>query len=110
MKPPISSENQARAFTVVELLVSLMLVGILAVLLIAGLGRVRESAGFAGDVSNLHQIGIAFFQYLGEHNRVLPPVVGPKIPNYVHETLAMQMGINVDFRNPALPRKAFLLP
>jgi prepilin-type N-terminal cleavage/methylation domain-containing protein/prepilin-type processing-associated H-X9-DG protein len=53
-----------RAFTLVELLVVLAIIGILAAILFPVFGRARESGRSAACSSNLKQLGLAFQQYL----------------------------------------------
>jgi len=61
-----------RAFTLVELLVVLAVIGILAALLLPVLGRAKESARAAACLSNLHQAGIALQIYVSENNNKMP--------------------------------------
>src|ERR1051325_7585127 len=57
-----------RAFTLLELLVVLAVVGILATLLFPALGRGREAASRAQCVDHLHQLGLAAQLYWDEHD------------------------------------------
>jgi prepilin-type processing-associated H-X9-DG protein/prepilin-type N-terminal cleavage/methylation domain-containing protein len=59
-------------FTLLELLLVAVLVAILAGLLLPVLGKARERARQAVCLSNLKQIGLAFFMYLGDHNEIFP--------------------------------------
>jgi prepilin-type N-terminal cleavage/methylation domain-containing protein/prepilin-type processing-associated H-X9-DG protein len=63
---------RARAFTLVELLTVIAIVGVLAALVIAGLGQIRSSARQSGCVNNLRQIGVAWQLYLADHNGRFP--------------------------------------
>ncbi|MDX1926306.1 MAG: DUF1559 domain-containing protein [Pirellulaceae bacterium] len=63
------------AFTLVELLVSIGIAGILISLLLLGVQSVRESARRAQCSNNLRQMGIAFHNYEAS-NRCLPPGSG----------------------------------
>ncbi len=74
-----ATENHRRplpsqcGFTLVELLVVVMLIGILAVLLFSALGKVRESSEKARCVSNLKGLGIAIHAYAADFNGMLLP-------------------------------------
>ncbi|MDR1279317.1 MAG: DUF1559 domain-containing protein [Opitutaceae bacterium] len=63
-----------RAFTLIELLTVITIIGILAGIIIPTVGRVRESARRADCVSNMRQIGQALFLYTQDHKNHLPPV------------------------------------
>lgn len=63
----------ATAFTLIELLTVIAIIGILAAILIPVLGSVREQAKRAACVSNLRQIGIACHLYAAENDDRLPP-------------------------------------
>jgi len=60
------------AFTLVELLVVLAIIGVLAALLLPTLGRAKETARATVCLSNLHQVGIALQLYVSENNNKLP--------------------------------------
>ncbi len=72
MKPPGSSGRVSDAFSLVEILVSLMVVTILVALVMSASERSRKSASQAGDVGNLRQIAIAMEQFSQENrNRLI---------------------------------------
>lgn len=77
--------KRSSAFTLIELLTVIAIIGILAAILIPVVGSVRESAKRAGWVSNLRQIGIACHIYASENNDWLP-VSGGSRPWDVGET------------------------
>jgi prepilin-type N-terminal cleavage/methylation domain-containing protein/prepilin-type processing-associated H-X9-DG protein len=60
------------AFTLIELLVVIAIIGILAALLLPGLGRAKESGRATACLSNLHQIGLALQLYVQDNNNRLP--------------------------------------
>jgi len=59
-------------FTLVEMLVAVVLVGVLATLVTVSVGRVRSSVHAAGCVHVLKQYGVAFNLYAAEHGDVFP--------------------------------------
>jgi len=61
-------------FTVIELLAVIGVVGVLAGLLFAVLGRARDSARQATCASNMRQIGAGLFLYAADHKNTLPAV------------------------------------
>jgi prepilin-type N-terminal cleavage/methylation domain-containing protein/prepilin-type processing-associated H-X9-DG protein len=60
------------AFTLVELLVTIAIIGILAGLVLPALGRAKESGRAAFCQGNLHQIGVALQMYVGENKNRMP--------------------------------------
>jgi prepilin-type N-terminal cleavage/methylation domain-containing protein/prepilin-type processing-associated H-X9-DG protein len=64
--------NQSRAFTLVELLVVISIIGLLAGLAVPAVTRGLASAKSGGCLSNLRQIGIATLAYASENQMKLP--------------------------------------
>jgi len=64
--------NRMRAFTLVELLAVIALVGILAALLLPAINRSLRRADQVQCVNNLRQIGIAFQQFADDHQGRYP--------------------------------------
>lgn len=64
-------KKSSRAFTLVELLVVIAVVGVLIAMIIPAISSVRESAHRTQCQSNLKQIGLAVLQY-NTHRRVYP--------------------------------------
>jgi prepilin-type N-terminal cleavage/methylation domain-containing protein/prepilin-type processing-associated H-X9-DG protein len=61
-----------KAFTLLELLVTIAIVGITIAFLMPVLGRAREQARRAQCANNLRQIGIAWYLYLDDHEEKFP--------------------------------------
>ena len=66
---------RTRAFTLIEILVVLVIVGVLAAVCVPVFGRVAETGRAAKCVSNLRQLGSALGLYLGEHNMTMPTLL-----------------------------------
>lgn len=60
------------AFTLVELLIVLAIIGVLAAMLMPALGKAKEQARAIDCVNNLRQLGIALQLYVDENNHRLP--------------------------------------
>lgn len=65
-------ETRGRAFTLIELLLVLAILGVLFGLTLSAVQRAREAASRAHCTNNLRQIGLALHQY-DDVNRILPP-------------------------------------
>jgi len=61
-----------KAFTLIELLTVIAIIGILAAILIPVVGKVRESARAAQCLSNIRQVGLAMLTYANENDGILP--------------------------------------
>lgn len=66
------NNNRFRAFTLVELLTVIAIIGVLAAILFPVLGMVRDRAKLATCTSNLRTIGQALHMFAGEHKGYLP--------------------------------------
>lgn len=84
-------------FSLIEMLVSIAVVGILATLLVGAIGKVRSNANKSSAVANLRQVGLAILLYANDNDRRLPGP-GPMglIPLYARTTgdgrLSMAIG------------------
>lgn len=65
--------KRTRAFTLMELLVVITIIGILAALLLPALSSAKNQAAKTTDINNLKQIIIATHIYAGDYADVLPP-------------------------------------
>jgi prepilin-type N-terminal cleavage/methylation domain-containing protein/prepilin-type processing-associated H-X9-DG protein len=61
-----------KAFTLVELLVVIAVIGILAGLLLPTLSKTKESGKSIACLNNLHQIGIGLQLYVSDNQNLLP--------------------------------------
>ena len=66
-----------RAFTLIELLTVIAIIGILAAIIIPVVGKVRDSARKTQCVSNLRQIGSSMRLYANENRGNFPPMSPP---------------------------------
>ncbi len=64
-----------RAFTLIELLTVIAIVGVLAAILIPTVGRVRKSARSAQSQGNLRQLGMAFQSFAADNKDRIPPFI-----------------------------------
>jgi prepilin-type N-terminal cleavage/methylation domain-containing protein/prepilin-type processing-associated H-X9-DG protein len=69
---PASNEQLRRAFTLVELLVVISVIGLLMGILMPALGKVRGIASRTYCMSNLRQIGVALRSYLDDNRDIFP--------------------------------------
>jgi len=71
-----------KAFTLVELLVSVGIIAVLAALLLPALGSARESARRTQCASNLRQLAMGFQSYAADNRGSLPGIATiPPVPN-----------------------------
>lgn len=76
-RPPAATGiNRRRAFTLVELLVVIGVMGILAGILLPALARAKSRGNSAYCLNNLRQFGLALQMYAGDHDDALPYNMG----------------------------------
>jgi prepilin-type N-terminal cleavage/methylation domain-containing protein/prepilin-type processing-associated H-X9-DG protein len=103
----------ARAFTLVELLVTIAVISLLAALLMPALGRGKEAGRVAVCQGNLHQIGLALQLYVDDNKNIMPtlydrPLVGAStnLPT-IDVVLAGPLGSTQVLRCPSDNRRLF---
>ena len=95
-----------RAFTLVELLVSITIIAVLTGVSVPVYERVVQGARAAGCLSNLRQLGAAIHLYANDHNRMLPTLqagrssIAQDIP-VIDNTLNVYTGNSAVFGCPA---------
>lgn len=86
-----SSSLKGRAFTLIELLIVITIIGILAGLMFPVAGRIRETARRTQCLNNLRQIGTAIGMYYDDNQQRMPAGDGPAgsftvLSNYLSAT------------------------
>lgn len=66
--------SRSRAFTLIELLTVIAIIGVLAAIIIGSVSKVRDAARRSTCVSNLRQIGAAFPLYAADNKGYYPAV------------------------------------
>lgn len=84
--PLLAPSHRRHAFTLIELLTVIAIIGILAAILVPVVGKVRDNARRSECISNLRQIGGALFLYAADNKNKLPPVSSTWPPSSVETT------------------------
>lgn len=98
-----------RAFTLMELLVTVAVIAMLAGLILGGSAIARKRAQQAASLNNIRQIGIAFQQYANDNDMRFPAHIlsGDKWPRLLHDYLGdPQVYSDPTDRNNYLLRKS----
>jgi prepilin-type N-terminal cleavage/methylation domain-containing protein/prepilin-type processing-associated H-X9-DG protein len=74
------AQIKSHAFTLIELLTVIAVIGLLAAMLLPALNSAREKGKRVACSSNLHQIGIAILAFAGDHDNHVPPAVDSPNP------------------------------
>lgn len=77
---PVKIPRHSSAFTLIELLATVAIIGILLILTIASIRYLLAAANTARCVNNLRQWGMVFNNYIYEHNGNFP-LADPTLPN-----------------------------
>ena len=87
---PSATQGQ-RAFSLIELLVSIGIIAVLLGILLPTLSRARTTSRRLMCLSNLHQLGIAIHNYANENNGCIP--YGPKAPPFTATNFYPSTGV-----------------
>ena len=90
------------AFTLIELLIVIAIIGILASLLAPGVVKAREKARRVKCANNLHQIWLGISQYRDDHNEQYPKSLDELYDTYIDD-LAVFKCPSAAGANPATP-------
>ncbi len=109
---PTKRSAMPAAFTLVELLVVIAVIGILAALLLPALGRAKEKGKFTTCLDNLRQVNVAIRLYADENADSLPVLPTPNpYPNGVGAYYKQLVKEYLGLSGPASPReKVFICP
>ncbi|AHF93210.1 type II secretory pathway, pseudopilin PulG [Opitutaceae bacterium TAV5] len=108
-RPPFASEpsRSHRAFTLIELLAAIAIIGILAALVLSGLSTARRMARSAVSMSNLRQLATANLNYATEHRgRYVPAMSHSNKKRWHGERQTISGGPD----DPFIGEKGYLAP
>lgn len=105
-------KTSRRAFSLIEILAAVAIVGTLAAVLVPAVGRIREDAARATCLSNMRQLGMGLRSYAQDNNGLLPLSMNadPLNPsNQVSWQILVQRELNVNFPK-AGEKSVFICP
>lgn len=88
-----------RAFTLVEVLVTLGIVAVLAVIVIPSLGMARARADSAKCMANLRNLGAGLNAYLGDHEMKMPVLAAARADK-TEEAAVLDNTLNTYLEDP----------
>ncbi len=91
-----ASHSRRRAFTLIELLTVIAIIGILAAIIIPVTGKVRATARKTKCLSATRQIGIAFLAHAGDHNDTFPVQINGALTAADPQSWVQQIGHYTD--------------
>lgn len=100
-----SPDRQRDGFTILELVVSVAIIGILLAIIIPAVQQVREASRRVTCKNNLHQIGVAIHEYESIHG-ILPP--GSFSPKKFSASFSFLVGILPQMEQEAVHTKLML--
>jgi prepilin-type N-terminal cleavage/methylation domain-containing protein len=86
-------ERLREGFSLMEVLVSIAIIGMLVLVVTVGISPVREGARAAQCLSNLRQIGMAVNQWSGENGNLIPATGDYTQPSWM-KLVAPYLGLN----------------
>ena len=89
------------AFTLVEVLIVLAIIGVLAAILLPVFNRARDAARTTTCLNNLHQIGLALELYANDNNRYYPSALAPPVNCTWADSIAPYVKASASFICPS---------
>jgi prepilin-type N-terminal cleavage/methylation domain-containing protein len=106
--PPQTTPDASRAFSLLELLVSVAIITVLAALVMPAISKLRAAAEASKCIHSLQTLGTAFRLYTADNDQKLPPplIVGTNVNSNWRRALLPYVGLTVD----DIDRSPFICP